>query len=104
MELKFPIKIKNEKGEEKVLQYLSAGRLKVKHFKLLPKTLMERLSEEGKDFTQLSAAEMLPLFEDMIPFIAGICGITKEEADEIDFDDIENVIKLLEEVFPKEKK
>jgi len=98
VELKYPITV-IENGEKKEIKFLTAGRLKVKHFSLLPASLLER-SENNK--FNLTAKEMIPIFDELIPFMASIFNIPIESMKEIDFEDIEDVINVLEYVFPKD--
>ncbi len=142
IELKYPISI-IENGEKKELKYLTPTRLKVKHFELLPASLMEKsekeknieeeigsleeklflekdksikekleqeielkreLLENTKGKIRFDTKKLLPMFKELIPFLAGIFNVPIESIKEIDFEDIEKVISSLEEVFPKDEK
>jgi hypothetical protein len=100
VELKYPVSI-IENGEKKEIKFLQAGRIKVKHIELLPASLLEK--SEGKELN-ISAKEMIPLFKELIPFMAGIFNLSIDAIKDIDFADIENVVEILEEVFPKDEK
>jgi hypothetical protein len=99
VELKYPVKIIRN-GKEEEIKYLTPSRLKVKHFELLPESLLAKANEKGK--LEFSASEMLPVFKDLIPFLAGIFNVPEETMRDVDFEDIESVIEVLEEVFPKD--
>lgn len=96
VKLKFPIKDPTKKGE--LIEELTPGRLKVKHFELLPPSLF---SKEG--VTTFSVKEMLPFFEELKPFLAGVFGVHVKVIQEIDFDDLEDVFECLEQVMPKDE-
>lgn len=99
VELKYPVKIIRD-GKEEEIKFLTPSRLKVKHFELLPDSLLSAANEKGK--LEFSAKEMLPIFKDLIPFLAGIFSVPEETMRDVDFEDIENIIGILEEVFPKD--
>lgn len=104
IELKHPIVIKKQGKVTKEIKMIESERLKVKHFKLLPAELIEKMTaEEGKDFTKVGLSELLPIFTDLLPFIGGIFNLSKEETNEIDFDDIEAVVDSLGEIFSEKK-
>ena len=100
LELKYPIKIE---GLDEI-KYLTPQRLKVKHFKLLPESLMEKAGDEGVEKLKLTAKEMLPIFKDLVPFLAGIYSVKNEVIEEVDADDMENLINNLEQVFEDTQK
>jgi hypothetical protein len=102
IELKYPITV-IENGEKKEVKFLTPSRLKVKHFELLPETLL-KIAEENKGQMKFSSAELVPMFKELIPFLAGIFNLSIESIKDIDFEDIEKVIGCLEEVFPKDEK
>lgn len=104
IELKHPIPGRTDGDKISEIKYLTPGRLKVKHFKLLPGSLMAKASEEGKKKIAFTAQELIPLFNDLIPFLAGIFDLPEESIEEIDFDDIENVFGCLEDVLPGDEK
>lgn len=97
IELKHPIKLKDNE-----IKYLTPTRLKLKHVKLLPAALMEKAKEEGK--LKFETSELLPLFNDLVPFLASIFNISEEEMEEVDFEDIEDVMGAMEEIMPDDKK
>jgi hypothetical protein len=110
VELKYPVKIIRN-GKEEEIKYLTPSRLKVKHFELLPESLLAKANEKGKlelskasekGKLEFSESEMLSLFKDLIPFFAGIFNVPEETMRDVDFEDIESVIEVLEEVFPKD--
>jgi hypothetical protein len=103
IELKHPIPLFNNK-EKTEIKYLTPGRLKVKHFKLLPESLMALADKKEDKKLSFTPKELVPVFNDLIPFLAGIFNLPKESIEEIDFDDIEAVISCLDEVFPKDEK
>lgn len=83
--LKHPIEISVNEGEPKTsINALTFTRIKAKHIKLLPDSLFE----EG-------GGALKPL--EVIPLIAGLCGITNEIADELDLADLR---AISEEVLP----
>jgi hypothetical protein len=81
--LKWPIPIPKEGGGTVDVRELKLGRLKAKHFKLLPKDFM---SNEGQ--VEPSA---------LIPLLAGIADIPEESADEIDMEDLMEVAESLQD-------
>jgi hypothetical protein len=100
VELKYAIPIV-ENGEKREVKFLKAGRLKVKHFELLPASILDQaMDNEGK--LTLEKNNMITMFKELIPFIAGIFDIPIESAKEIDFDDIENVVGCLEHIMPED--
>jgi len=108
IELKYPIKTLSDKGEVEI-KYLTAGRLKVKHFELLPVSIFKKTTkkEDGTfDFNidTVSMEELIPIFKELIPFIAGICNISVDVAKEIDFEDITAVMELFTNAFPEVEK
>ena len=108
IELKYPIKTMTNKGEVEI-KYLTAGRLKVKHFELLPVSIFDKATkkEDGSysfDIENISMNELIPIFKELIPFIAGICNISVDVAKDIDFEDITNVMELFVNAFPEVEK
>lgn len=89
--LDYPIKIKNSEGKELEVKQLSFGRIKTKHLELFPKGMMN--SEKGEEVN----------FEpkEIIPLIAGLAGISIEEAGEIDFTDLLKIIDVFEDLMGK---
>lgn len=81
IDLDYPIATKDNSGNEREFKYLKIGRVKAKHLKFLPKNL-------DPDNPKVNPEEMIPL-------IAGLTGLSKEEADEIDMVDI---LKIAEEL------
>jgi hypothetical protein len=100
IELKYPIEI-IVGGKKTEIRFLTPSRLKMKHIELLPKSLMEK-SENGN--LSFSTTDMIPIFNDLVPFLAAIFNVQIEEIKDIDFEDIENVLMALDEVFPKDEK
>lgn len=109
VELKYPVTIV-EGDVKKEVKYLTPTRLKVKHLDLLPTSLMQQAqenSEAGDDEKfklKLTTKELIPMFSELKPFLASVFNQTIEVIDDIDFEDIENVIGALEQVFPEDQK
>lgn len=81
--LKYPIKYKTDKGEEKEKTVLTFGRLKAKHLKSLP-----------DNFFQNAGKNIPPNV--VVPLIAGVCDISLEIADEIDvIEDLPEIVKVM---------
>jgi hypothetical protein len=98
VKLKFPIKDPTKKGV--LIEELTPGRLKVKHFELLPASLLAK--KDGK--ITFTTEEMIPLFEELKPFLAGIFRVNVKVIQEVDFDDLESVFECLEQVLPSDEK
>lgn len=82
VKLKYSIPIPKEGGGTVNVNELTLGRLKAKHFKLLPKDFM---ANEG----QIEPAALIPL-------LAGIADIPESAADEIDIEDLMEVAESLQ--------
>lgn len=80
VQLVYPI-IVEENGEEIKIKKITLRRLKLKHLKAIPKSLLEDTGEEKKEVDPI----------DMIPIIAIATGLTEDQAGEIDLDDLVNV-------------
>ena len=91
--LEYPIKIKNPEGKEFDVKELTFGRIKAKHLGLFPKGLMNT-DKEGISSTSFEPSEMVPL-------IAGLAGITLDEAGEIDFTDLLQIVEILTDLMGK---
>ena len=89
VKLKYPIEVPTSDGEGiKKIEELTFGRLKAKHLRSLPDNFMEK---DGK----LSG-------EDLIPIIAALADISKEEVDEIDvIEDLPEVAETLQDFLGK---
>jgi len=85
--LKYPIEYEdpNEPGIVVRLEQLNFGRLKTKHLKLLPPSVFET---EG----EFSAAQLIPILPSILSSMA---GIPEAAADEIDFEDLEQVVEVI---------
>ena len=83
--LKYPIPIPKEGGGTMMVSQLSIGRFKVKHLKLLPKSLLEA---KGK----IQAHELVPI-------IAGLADIPVESAEEMDMEDMIKISNEMESFF-----
>jgi len=82
--LKYPIKVKDKEGVDREMDVLRLGRFKAKHFLLLP-------SGVGDENSKISPAEMIPI-------IAGLAGLSNDEAGEIDMTDISEIADRLPEI------
>lgn len=65
-------------------------RFKAKHFRVLPKSFYQN---EGKDMD----------FADIIPFLSKFCGITEEQAEELEMEDIQKVFEVFNQIGLKKK-
>lgn len=83
IELDYPIEVDVGEGRIKRISEITIGRMKVKHFKVLPKGFIEN---EGKN---IQPSELLPL-------IAAMAGLTVEQADEIDLQDLMKIANELQ--------
>ena len=79
VELKYPIAVKSENGNNIETSVLNFGRLKAKHIKLLPESVFD--AESAKS---ISPAEMLPL-------IAGLTNVPLESIEELDMVDLMHI-------------
>jgi len=84
IKLEYPIEVKDNKGEIRTMETLRFGRLKAKHLSLLP----EGLSTENSKVSPTA----------MIPIIAGLAGLSTDEAGEIDMADITVIADRLPEI------
>lgn len=83
IKLKHPIRLEKD-GKIEEIGELKIGRLKLKHIKKFPKGLFD----EGKTDT----SELMPVLPSIVSSMA---GISEEEADEIDMDDVEPIAEAL---------
>ena len=82
IKLKIPVPLPEKKGEPRAfINEVRIGRVKAKHYKLLPKKFYE---SDGKD--------MLP--HEMYPFVAGLTGLSVDIIGEIDGNDINELITV----------
>ena len=86
--LQYPIPSANGDGEP--VAQLVFGRLKAKHLKAMPESMMNEAAD-GKE-TRLTATEMVPV-------IASLSGITEEQADEIDIEDLTSIAEVIVDFF-----
>ncbi len=89
--LEYPIKIKNPEGKEFDVKELTFCRIKAKHLELFPKGLMKKDESGNSDFEP----------KEMIPLIAGLAGLSVEEAGEIDFTDLLKIVDILTDLMGK---
>ncbi len=76
VELKYPITVKSENGNDIETSVLNFGRLKAKHIKLLPESIFD--SENAKSMNP----------SDMLPLIAGLTNVPLESIEELDMSDL----------------
>ena len=79
--LNYPIEIK-ENGDLKIIDKVTISRLKAKHLEVVPPSLM---GGKGKNINP----------KEVIPFVGAICGLSKDECGELDFEDLESIIEVL---------
>lgn len=93
MKLKYPLKEKNEKGQDIEITEVTIHRMKAKHLKLIPKRIYE--TKGGRKKNDAIDPELL------FPLIASLTGLEEEQLDEIDMIDllpiIDEVMKLVGE-------
>ena len=77
-------------GDQPEISELTFGRLKAKHFKKLPQRMMEQAAD-GEE-VNITAAEMVPV-------IGALAGITEEQADEIDLEDVDKIAAVIMDFF-----
>lgn len=65
-------------------------RFKAKHLKVLPKSFYQN---EGKEMD----------FADIVPFLAKFCGITEEQAEELEMEDVQKVFEVFNQIGLKKK-
>lgn len=97
VQLQYPVKTKDNKGQEVEIKFLTPSRLKIKHTKLLPASLLSKAGKEGE--LKVDTAELIPIFSELTPFLASIFSVSEEVIGEIDYEDVEAVIGALEEIF-----
>jgi hypothetical protein len=78
--LKIPIEYKNKEGVTVTVKEFNVSRVKVKHFKSLPKNLLSKKSINLEDYK---------------PLIRALTGLTEETVDEMDFIDLAGVAKVI---------
>ncbi len=88
IELTYPIII-IEDGQETVIKTIKFERPKIKHIKLLPRSVFAQ--KKGKKI-DIGVDELLPL-------IGALTGLTKEQIDEIDYVDLIKISGELENFF-----
>lgn len=88
--LKYPIPIKMSDGKEVMLNEIKIGRLKAKHFKLLPQDILD------KDAKTLAFHP-----KDLLPIIAGLCDLSEKVVDEMDFEDLVGLTPILGKILGK---
>lgn len=79
IKLSFPYE---HEGES--ITHLRLTRLKVKHLKFIPDSLMK---DEGKGVNP----------SEMVPLLASMCGLSEEGIGEMDFSDLEKVVEGMED-------
>ncbi len=89
--LEYPIIIVNPEGKGLEVKELTFGRIKAKHLGLFPKGLMNTKEGEKASFEP----------KEIVPLIAGLAGISNEEAGEIDFTDLLKIIEIFEDLMGK---
>jgi len=77
VKLQYPLTKKNGK-QEFVIEELTLGRLKAKHFELFPDSMFE---DEGKNVKP----------QDIIPLVQALSGLEEELVGELDFDDLSTI-------------
>jgi len=87
VDLQYPIKTKDNEGNEIEINSLNFGRIKLKVLKDLPPG---SLGQDGKTS-----------YASIVPLVAASAQITQEIAEEIDFDDLEMVTEALAPFLPK---
>jgi hypothetical protein len=87
VDLKYPIPGVN--GDDPISQ-LTFGRMKAKHLKAMPDSMMKEAAE-GEE-VRVTAVEMIPV-------IAALSGLTKEQADEIDLEDLTAISEVIVDFF-----
>jgi len=86
--LKYPLPLKTENGQKSFISEITMERMKVKHLKLIPKTLFEAGAAGKTDPTEF------------IPLIAGLTGLSEETVSELDVqEDLFQIIQRLESFF-----
>ncbi len=88
IELKYPISIKDEKGNVQSISEITLSRLKAKHLKLMPDSFFEN---EGKDIKP----------HEIVPLIAGLANIPVESADDLDLEDLTEIGEKLNSFLSK---
>jgi hypothetical protein len=89
VDLKYPIPT-GEQGEGEPITQLTFGRVKAKHLKSMPKEMMEAAAAGGMVNVTVT---------DMIPVIASLAGLTDEQADEIDMEDLPQISEVVADFF-----
>jgi len=74
VKLKYPL-TKNDGKQDFIIEELTLGRLKAKHFQLFPDSMFE---DEGKNVKP----------QDIIPLVHALSGLDEELVGELDFDDL----------------
>jgi len=92
--LKFPIS-RNTGGATSLIHEIKLQRFKFKHIKLLPSSLLAQQASKKKVGIGVAEAGQLG------PLIAALSGLSEEEAGEIDFVDMLEVVNKLGDVLGK---
>lgn len=83
VELEYPIEKQDADGNSIVISSVNVYRLKVKHLKMIPDSLFEKLAKEG-DKASISPKELIPI-------IVACSSISDTDIDELDGDDLKKI-------------
>jgi hypothetical protein len=72
--------MENDKGQDVELREISIQRMKAKHLKLIPEEIYN-IKDARKKVKTINPDKLLPL-------IAGLTGLTNEQIDEVDIEDL----------------
>jgi hypothetical protein len=98
VELTYPITYKDEAGIEVNISSLQLSRIKMKHIKLIPKSLLGEV-KKGKKKTKDDEDEKFYVNPvDLLPLISGLSGLSIEKVEEIDVVDIGKVSDMVAEL------
>lgn len=97
IELKYPVETKDGNGNKVLLNAIQLSRVKGKHLRLLPKSLMSTLQtndekEEQKE-ERIKSIQQNFDFAEMFPFIASLANVSEDIIDEIDFEDLQLILE-----------
>ena len=88
--------------DSKTYDHLEIGKFKAKHFRLLPKGMLD-MEEDAK----MTTAESLEVAMEMLPLIASMSNVPEEVIGELGISDLLEVVNqfgpFLEKSLPKEK-
>lgn len=90
--LKYPIESKSKNGGDISISEIKIGRFKLGHMKLLPKNFAKRAKGKKGDEITLEPHELIPI-------IAALSGLGKEEVDKIDLDDLDQIGEVIGSFF-----